>query len=337
MTNWNLLGHEWAVAMLRGQIQRDALSHAYLFTGPPGVGRRTLALRFAQALLCPQAAQPGEPCGVCRTCRQIEGMRYPDLTVVQAEQEGGVLRVEQVRAVRQSLSLKPYQARYRIVLFLRFHEAHPSAANALLKTLEEAPAHALLLLTADHAEQLLPTIVSRCETLRLRPLPLEQVESWLRERQEVLSVKDDTLPHLLAHLSGGRPGYALRLLSDAALLEFRRQQLDKIRTLLAANCRQRFSVAESLARDKETLRAVFLFWLSYWRDVFLRVSGAALPIANLDYAEEIEALAARFSVAEVRRLVEELETALERLEQNVNARLLTEVLLLNWPKVAIAH
>ncbi len=333
MVNWNLLGHEWAVEMLRGQIRRGTVSHAYLFAGPPGVGRRTLALRFAQALLCPEATQPGEPCGVCRTCRQIETMQYPDLTVVQAEKEGGVLRVEQVRAVRQSLALKPYQGRYRIVLFLRFQEAHPSAANALLKTLEEAPTHALLLLTADYAEQLLPTIVSRCETLHLRPLPLERVESWLKGRLETIPAKDDTLPRLLAHLSGGRPGYALRLLSDAALLEFRRQHLDTIRALLAANCRRRFFTAELLARDKETLRAVLLLWLSYWRDVFLRISGAALPVANLDYAEEIEALAARLSLGEARRLVEELENALKRLEKNVNARLLTEVLLLNWPKI----
>ncbi len=335
MTSWNLLGHEWAVEMLRGQIRRNTLSHAYLFVGPPGVGRRTLALHFAQALLCPEAALSAEPCGVCRTCRQIEAMQYADLTVVQAEREGGVLKVEQVRAVRQSLTLKPYQGRYRIVLFLRFQEAHPSAANALLKTLEEAPAHAILLLTADHAEQLLPTIVSRCEVVRLRPVPLERLEEWLQTRGEAIAAADNMpSPRLLAHLSGGRPGYALRLRNDTAALEARRQQLNMIRELLAANRRQRFAVAEALAKDRETLRSALLLWLTYWRDVLLRASGAALPITNLDYEAEIGALAAQLSFPEAQRLVREMEAALERLEKNVNARLLTEVLLLNWPKIA---
>src|SRR5687767_3523231 len=139
--NWNMLGHEWAVDMLYQHVARGEARHAYLFCGPPGLGRRTLALRFAQALNCETPIAAGIPCRECRNCKQIEAMRHPDMNVVQAEAEGGTLKVDQVREVQRALSLKPYQSKHRVALFLRFQEANDNAANALLKTLEEAPSY----------------------------------------------------------------------------------------------------------------------------------------------------------------------------------------------------
>ena len=177
--NWNLLGHEWAVDMLRQHVARGDIRHAYLLSGSPGIGKRTLALRLAQALNCEKPISAGTPCFTCRTCKQIDSMAHPDLTIIQAETEGGTLKVEQVRDIQRTLNLKPYQSQYRVAIFLRFHEANANAANALLKTLEEAPSHAILILTAENPEQLLPTINSRCEILRLRPLPIEAITNDL--------------------------------------------------------------------------------------------------------------------------------------------------------------
>ena len=326
--NWNLFGNEWAVEMLRQHVAQDAARHAYLFAGAPGIGRRTLALRFAQALNCTQSDQPGIPCGKCRDCKQIEAMQHPDLTVIQADSQGGTLKVDQVREARRSLTLKPYQSKYRVALFLRFQEANDNAANALLKTLEEAPSYAVLILTTDQAEDLLPTIASRCEVLRLRTTPLEILEAFLKQHGA-----DDPQARLISHVSGGRPGYALRLLQDPSALTTRAQKLDELRSLLPASRVDRFAYGEKLARDKDGMRSVLLLWLSFWRDVLLRAGGASTPLANIDRAQEIEALAGRVNLSEARRVVSDLERSLTRLDANVNARLLAEVLLLDWPKV----
>jgi DNA polymerase-3 subunit delta' len=326
--NWGLLGHEWAVELLRQQIVRGTIRHAYLFAGPAGVGKRTLALRLAQALNCTQPSEPGIPCGECRDCKQIEAMGYPDLTIVQADREGGILKVEQVREARRMLTFKPYQAKYRVTVFLRFQEANDSASNALLKILEEAPSYAVLILTADHPEQLLPTIVSRCEVLRLRSLPPEKVESFLMERGA-----EQDKAHLLAHISGGRLGAALRLMHDPAALGFREEKLNEVQTFGQASRADKFAYAEKLAKDKDAMRNVLSLWLSYWRDVFLCAEGSSAPPANIDRAKEIEAIAERIPLPKAHQIVSQLETALAQLESNVNARLLAEVILLDWPKI----
>jgi DNA polymerase-3 subunit delta' len=287
-----------------------------------------LALRFAQALNCQTPIRAGIPCGECRNCKQIEAMQYPDLSVVQADSEGSTLKVDQIRDARRSLTLKPYVANYRVALFLRFQQANDNAANALLKTLEEAPSYAVLILTADNPEQLLPTIVSRCEVLRLRPLNIEAVQKELEKRGlEVGQAK------LIAHISGGRFGYALRLIENDSLLEKRDQRLNDLLTLIPATRVEKFAYADKLAKDKESMRQAILIWLSYWRDVMLRTARAESPLVNVDRNMEIEDLADRMDLSSARRVVSSLENTLEKMERNVNSRMLAEVLLLDLPKV----
>lgn len=331
--NWNMLGHEWAVDLLKEHVASGNPRHAYLLTGPQGVGRRTIAMRLAQALNCPQPEGPGEPCTQCQTCKQIERMQHADLSVVQAEEIGGVLKVDQVRDLQRTVSLSAYTAPYRVALLLRFEEANQNAANALLKTLEEPPPKVVIVLTAESAERLLPTIVSRCEVLRLRPLALETVFEGLESRWSLPSEK----ARLLAHLSGGRIGYALRLHQEPDQLEQRNAWLREQAELLRASRVKRFAYAEEIAKDKERLRAALQVWLSFWRDVLLRAGEASAPLTNPDHAAEIAALAGQLGLGTAKRILDQIERTEELLDRNVNNRLVAEVLLLDLPHLPAAE
>jgi DNA polymerase-3 subunit delta' len=330
MANWEMIGQEWAVEMLQQHIRSGQVRHAYLLCGPQSVGRRTLALRFAQALNCPQPLEAGLPCGTCRTCRQIEAMQQADLHVVQAEIEGGVLKVENIRDLQHALTLTPYESNYRVALLLRFEEANESTQNALLKTLEEPNPRVVILATAENAEKLLPTIVSRCEVLRLRPTAPAVLAAALQERGVEAQEAD-----LLAHVAGGRPGAALHMHADPTLLEKRRQYIQDLLDLEHSPLRDRFAYAERVTKykdgeregTKEDLRGQLETWLSFWRDVLLIATAAQVPLGNPDYGEQTRALAAKLGVRESKRKVLAHQQALERL-YFANLRLLMEIVLL---------
>ncbi len=328
--NWGLIGHEWAVNLLRGHLANGRLRHAYLLTGPQGVGRRTLALRVAQGLNCPQPAAPGIPCGSCHTCQRIERMQHPDLMVIQAEEGSTTLKVDQIRTLQSGLALAPYEATYKIALLLRFEEANPNAANALLKTLEEPPRQVILFVTAQDTEALLPTIVSRCETLRLRPLALETVSDGLQQKWGLPPEQ----ARLLAHISTGRPGYALHLHQNPDALENRQNYLDDHQRLLAASRVERFQYAEQLTKDKNTLKETLTIWMSLWRDILLSISGASTPLTNIDHVSEIQRIAEKIALETAQSMLQTFIQTFERLDHNTNTRLTVEVFMLDLPKIS---
>jgi DNA polymerase-3 subunit delta' len=330
--DWGIIGHEWAVKLLAEHVALSRERHAYLFTGPTGIGRRTLAIRFAQSLNCQNPPAPGQPCRVCSTCKRIEQMQHPDLIMVQAEHEGETLRIDQVRELQHTLSLAPYETRYRIALILRFDEANSSAANAMLKTLEEPPEHVIVILTASSAENLLPTIASRCEVLRLRSLSMKETAYGLHTLRGV----PDEDAKRLAHISDGRPGYAIRLFEQPTLLGQRQRWLDELVQLIADSRCERFASAKEIVDDKEGLRNKLQLWLTFWRDVLVCVSGERESITNLDYSEKIQKLVAVTDLDQAKFYVNSVVRTIEYIDHNINSRLALEVLLIDLPKMNIA-
>jgi len=331
--SWNTLGHSFAVELLARDRAQLRLRHAYLFTGPNGVGKRTLVHDFACALLC-EAPEP--PCGVCRACHLARKEIHPDLFTIAPSESGkrvrtAKIRIDPIRQLIYDLSLRPIESQRRVARLVRFDTANVEAANALLKTLEEPPNNVILLLTAERADDLLPTIVSRCEVIALRPMPLEVVRDALIARWLVPAERAD----LLAHLSGGRLGWAVRMHQDEGALEARAQRLDDLARLVSASRVERFAYAERLAREGslEKIQDTLDLWLSFWRDVMLIAARATAPLANPDRVSELRRLAEAISTAQAQAVIVALRRSGELLERNVNTRLALEVLLLDWPRV----
>ncbi len=326
---WPVIGHEWAVEMLAGALARGQLSHAYLFTGPEGIGKTTLALAFAQALIC-QAEDA--PCGECDACRRVQGGIHPDVWLVEPQE--GLLRVEQVREVTREASRRPLEAPYRIFILTHMEQAHPAAANALLKTLEEPPAHVVLILTAPAEDAILPTLVSRCQVLPLRPVPEETLVRALVAQHGVAEER----ALLLARISGGRPGGALRAHTDEAFWHQRDQAFALVATFAENEGRWvRLQVAEEQSRwDVDRLLAVLRLLQTIYRDVLLLQEGLSEALHNPDRAEELQTWAQALHPAAVREFLRRLIETQQHVQGNVNTRLALDVLYLHAPTAGAA-
>jgi len=174
----------------------------------------------------------------------------------------------------------------------------------------------------------LPTILSRCEVLRLRPLQAQGIQKALEEK----GFETDQ-SKLIAHISGGRFGYARHLLESESLLAEREERLNDLQSLISASRVEKYAYADRLSRDRESMRQTVSIWLSYWRDVMLRSAQANMPPVNIDRNVEIEDLSQRLDLTAARRTVSALEDVLDKMERNVNSRLLAEVLLLDLPRL----
>lgn len=326
-TNWDLLGHEWAVRLLKGQVAAGNFRHAYLFTGPDGVGRRTLALRLAQALNCANPPAPGEFCGFCRACRGFARGEHADLLIVELQEGDREIKIDAMRELSRSLSRTPLEAKYQIALLLDFQLASEEAANALLKTLEEPNSSVVICLTAPDADSLPETIASRCEVMRLRPLAVSDLSRALTMRRSI----DEAEAKLLASLSGGCPGLALHWHIEPELLERRAEWLTVGVQLLSADQVQRFAFAEKVSKDRAALRDLLLVWLSLWRDLVIRATHSSIPISNPDNEEALVELSRHLTPAAAQSAMLATEHSLSRLDTNVNTRLALESLLLELP------
>jgi len=336
MTLRKLEGQPRAVETLRAALRSGAVHHAYLFTGPEGVGRELAAVGFVQALLC--AVQPNEGCGECDVCLRVERMSHPDVAWVMPQEEmvarklagrsdfsGTVskeIRVEQVRQLQERLSLRSLEGGYKAAVVPSAEKMNPQAQNALLKTLEEPPARTLLILLVSSVDKLLPTILSRCARVSFGPLPLPLLRDQLVQRRSL----DPHTAELAAVLAGGSLSKALAL--DVEGLARRREVIERFEALSPTDARGWLRFCEAMAGSREEAEDAIRV-LSLWvRDVALAQAGSG-ELCNHDLAELANESARRCSPEALHRRYELLiETREAIAEHYASPRLAMERMLI---------
>ncbi len=319
---WDTIGHEWAVAYLQKTIETDRIAHTTLFTGPAEIGKTHLARWFAAALHCQSDAR--RPCGTCRGCRDTHAGAHADLLLI--EPDKGRVKIDQVRRIQHELALRPYNSPWRVCVVSGFETTTIEAANALLKTLEEPPPHAILLLTALDPGLLLPTIVSRCRVLSLRPVAPHTIADALVERYQV----DPQRATEIAQLSAGRVGWAIRACEDPAMLDQRDADVQMLLKLFDQGPAARLRVAEELAQRDDVHPAIFE-WQLVWRDIMLLAAGCdERLIVNQQQLPRLRHLAQSTGLESARAAAANAQDVVRQIAQNVNARLALETMLLSW-------
>jgi len=278
----SVLGHDRIKELLARAVQRGRLPPALLLSGPEGVGKRTLALSVSRALLCEKAN--GDCCDRCAACSRALRRLHPDLFLV--EPETAVIKIEQVRDLVREISGLPFEGRARAFVVDQAHVLTEQAANALLKSLEEPPATSHVFLVTASPQALLPTIRSRCHTLRFGPLPQAALVAYLRERIGLAPEE----ARLRASLAGGSLGAAVAFESDE-FKKLRNELLTILERVESLSVLERMEAAEGLAEHAD-LALVLTALRSLLRDALaLRAGASAQSLLNTDVADRLMAVA----------------------------------------------
>ena len=347
VVGWKTFGHPGATRLLTKSFEANRLAHAYLITGPEKVGKRTLALDMACMVNTePVADMFGQSSDIdLSTSHQAERIRagiHSDVEVIDPATElpdpiGRVsskttIGIDHIRQIVISRSAtKPFEGMKKVFILDGAHQMVEAAEIALLKILEEAPDHVLIVLTSPTAELISQTVVSRCQLLELRPVDSQVIESKLMERFEA----DESQARLLSRLARGSPGWAIDAINDPTIIDAHNQAILRFAEIVSGNIEDRFRYARQTAgqfwRDRRAVFYEMERWIEWWRDVAMMRHTLRDNLINVEWVDLFSEIAIEITEEQISTAVRVIEKAREALEANAVPQLTLEVMMLDLP------
>lgn len=325
-----ILGQTQALNILNKSLENNNLSHAYLFYGPSGVGKKSTAVELAKSLNCSQSG-PVDNCGNCVSCRKIDQGLHPDIFIVSPTKTSptvreSAIRIEDIRELQKKLNFMPYEGKIKVAIIDEADKMNLQAANTFLKTLEEPPRFTLIILVASNLHQLLPTLVSRCQGVKFAPLTVDAVRTILSRREGMDPAEAD----LRARRSGGKIDVAL---DDqvADMGPVRAELLDLLKDLSLERMDLAFQWTKTWSKQGDKLPAMLEELAMLLRDLaILRAQCGKDLIINRDMASGLETLAMKRRRAGWLRMFQGVVETRQFLKENLNVQLLLERMLIQF-------
>ena len=319
----NIIGHEEIIRHIKNAIETGKVSHSYIFTGEPGSGKKLLAATFATTLQCEE--KKAEPCKKCDSCKKAIGKNHPDI-IIEKKKKPGTISIDEIREqVINDVAIKPYCSPYKIYIIADAEMMTIQAQNALLKTIEEPPEYAVIMLLTSNADSLLTTIQSRCVRLDLKVVDDSLVKKYLMEHLHI----PDYQAEIDASFAQGSIG---RAKEAATSEEFSVMTQNALKILKYANTMEVYELTDAIKNittDKQNINDYLYIFQFWFRDVLM--FKATKEIDNLVFKQEINYIkeqASERSYENLEKILEALEKTKVRLRANVNVELALELLFL---------
>ena len=319
----DVVGHADIIQYIQNAVTEDKVSHAYIMNGERGSGKKLLANLFAQTLQCERGGN--EPCYECHSCKQALSGNHPDIITVQHEKPSSI-SVDEIRVqVNEDIQVKPYSSKYKIYIIPEADLMTQQAQNALLKTIEEPPSYAIIILLTENAQKLLPTICSRCVMLKLRNIKDQLVKKYLMENLQIPDYKAD----VCTAFAQGNIGKAAMLAGSEHFNEIKDEAVRLLKNIDTMELGDLVEAVKRISAYKIEITDYLDILMIWYRDVL--IYKATMNIDRLIFGEEIDSIrerAKKSSYEGIETILEALEKAKARLRANVNFDLVMELLLL---------